>query len=482
MDNFVESLKLNYLLRYKDLDFEHSKQNFMRDSPILESFTEIRICQPDPEEDNAWNFVSTNSGTNDYNNSDTIKILIPVFKIQCAKPQIESFEINEELFISMILLVGGYLVIKKYPKDLLELNKLQACINWAINNARIEQDISFKDFDITLNIENSNGGIINNIKELTGYIEQLYHFEGLSVIAYEKVIPASNQGKENTTLLIPKIFKHKVIRMDDWLQNNIYLKIPYWIEKYKLNHGLIIYSDRIIISEKSAIEFSAMPSIKKIQKTKKEYFGKIDIHYRYRIVNEQIEITLYVNFKRTVNFENAVDKALKSESPYEKLSKVFSKYGYLICRKFTMGKRIDILSSEDSLMNEDASRSLIKRNTYVNDSDVWSKDFFKHPNSWDIVDRYEMIPITTLLEKEMQEQIKSVEANKHIIDCEIPIFRLKKRSYMMPYLKFANTFGKNNRTDNKERRKSIHKPFKILECLTKESAYYLESDNSEFFE
>ncbi|CAG8768346.1 22365_t:CDS:1, partial [Gigaspora rosea] len=109
MDNFVESLKLNYLLRYKDLDFEHSKQNFMRDNPILESFTEIRICQPDPEEDNAWNFVSTNSGTNDYNNSDTIKILIPVFKIQCAKPQIESFEINEELFISMILLVGGYL-------------------------------------------------------------------------------------------------------------------------------------------------------------------------------------------------------------------------------------------------------------------------------------------------------------------------------------------------------------------------------------
>ncbi|RIB02972.1 hypothetical protein C2G38_2124085 [Gigaspora rosea] len=424
MDNFVESLKLNYLLRYKDLDFEHSKQNFMRDNPILESFTEIRICQPDPEEDNAWNFVSTNSGTNDYNNSDTIKILIPVFKIQCAKPQIESFEINEELFISMILLVG--------------------------------------DFDITLNIENSNGGIINNIKELTGYIEQLYHFEGLSVIAYEKVIPASNQGKENTTLLIPNIFKHKVIRMDDWLQNNIYLKIPYWIEKYKLNHGLIIYSDRIIISEKSAIEFSAMPSIKKIQKTKKEYFGKIDIHYRYRIVNEQIEITLYLI------------KALKSESPYEKLSRVFSKYGYLICRKFTMGKIIDILSSEDSLMNEDASRSLIKRNTtYVNDSDAWSKDFFKHPNSWDIVDRYEMIPITTLLEKEMQEQIKSVEANKHIIDCEIPIFRLKKRSYMMPYLKFANTFGKNNRADNKERRKSIHKPFKILESLTKESAYLL---------
>ncbi|RIB00289.1 hypothetical protein C2G38_2234843 [Gigaspora rosea] len=147
-----------------------------------------------------------------------------------------------------------------------------------------------------------------------------------------------------------------------------------------------------------------------------------------------------------------------------------------------MGKIIDILSSEDSLMNEDASRSLIKRNTYVNDSDAWSKDFFKHPNSWDIVDRYEMIPITTLLEKEMQEQIKSIEANKHIIDCEIPIFRLKKRSYMMPYLKFANTFGKNNRTDNKERRKSIHKPFKILESLTKESVYYLESDNSEFFE
>ncbi|CAG8824928.1 27023_t:CDS:2, partial [Gigaspora margarita] len=292
MDNFVESLKLNYLLCYKDLDFEHSKQNFMRDNPILER----------------------------------------------------------------------YLVIKKYPKDLLKLNKLQVCINWTINNARIEQDISFKDFDITLNIKNSNSSIINNMKELTSYIEQLYHFEDLSVIVYEKVISVSNQDKENTTLLIPKIFKHKVIRI-------------FWQNQY----SLLLF------------------------------------------VNEQIEITLSDNFKQTVKFENAVDKALKSESLYEKLSKC-------------------------------------------------------------VVDQYEMIPITTLLKKEMQEQIKSIEANKRIIDCKISIFRLKKYSGMMPYLKFANTFSKNNRTDIKEKRKSIYKPFKILESLTKESVYYLESDNFEFFE
>ncbi|CAG8654005.1 26305_t:CDS:2, partial [Dentiscutata erythropus] len=493
MENFVKSLKLNHKLRYQNLDFVHTEQNFVRDEPLLESFTEIQVCQSDPEGENTWNFVSLNSDKNENNNPEIIKILIPIFKVQCAKPQDELLETTKELFISMVVWIGGYLIIEKYPKDLLELSKLQMCINWAISNVRKKQDISFEDFNITLNIKNSKDDVINNMKELSDYIEQLYNFKYISVIAYEKVISLSGHDKDHK-ILIPKISKHKIIGMDKWLQGNILLNIPRWIKNYKLNHGLVISYNGVTISEKPAIGIS-ISSIKKVQKTKKEYFGEVesssstDIQYRYRIVNEQLEFTLSNKFELTAKFEEAVEDALNSESAYDELTKIFSKYGHVICQKFTIGKIINILSNKDGLTNEDNSKEPIERSTHVNVSDAWSKYVFEHPDLWCVVDRYGMIPITKFLKKEMQQKIKSIEEeNRRIIDCSITIFKPKKERNIMLNLKFAETECDmaqyvaetviKNKPDNgvriNGRRRSIFERFLNITHPNKE--YYLENN------
>ncbi|CAG8507333.1 12989_t:CDS:2 [Racocetra fulgida] len=541
MDKFVESLNLNYMCRYENLDFKPEIKFKRNNNPVLESFTEIKVYTPDKKADNAWKSVSSsvnvsesvsssvNDSESDYLNKT--KILIPLFKIKFNDENDELFKGHENLFVPMIAWIGGFLVIKKYPEDHFEQHVLQACINYAINNTQAEQEISFQDLGIPLNIEGLNcDEHIDEMNKLHKYIEELYDFKYASVIAYEKVISPSDKGIKHD-LLVPGISNHKVYSMDEWLQDNVFLKIP----KYKLGHGLVISSDGVVISKKPAKKIS-ISSIRRIRKTKKECFIEISndqspntSHYRYRIVNEQIEFTLS-NKEPTEMFEKAIDRALKSKAEYryEKLTDVFLEYGHVICQKFTMGKVIDALSNKNklptegkknnlpneekknnlpneekknnlpneekknnlpneekknnlpneekknNLPNEDGSAISEEKNTYVNDS--WSTDLSKKDlKSWHVVDKYEMIPITNLLNEATQQEIENIIENKSEEEdknCEITRFKHEKIQNEKSYFKFAGTA---ETIDEKKPDKKLKNHIINFVNRIKKGEYYLDN-------
>ncbi|CAG8483721.1 25561_t:CDS:2 [Dentiscutata erythropus] len=407
MEEFEENLKLNYPLCYRDRDFEHLEPKFTRGELELEKFTDIRVYQPDAKaNNNAWSSISD---TNTFDDPETTKILIPIFKVKCANPPDESTKDNKELFIAMKVWVGGFLTIEKYPEDL-EFDKLKACINFAIDAVQKGQDILFENSKIIPIIKDSEGKTIGDMKKLYAYIETLYNYDRVFIIAYEEVKRVSDKEKIDK-LLVPKISNHKEIKINEWLQNNLFIKVSNWIEKYQLNHGLVISSGKISISHKPSIKISTIPSIKVIQKTKKEKynFSNADkqspnsICYQYKIINEQIEITLSDEFRPTESLKQAVKHAINCESSNvaaKKLANVFTKYGHIFCKKITMGKIIDVLSDKNV-----PKRSMMP--VEENGIDAWSKYLFKNPDLWCVVDRHEMVPVFKIFEEE-QEKIRSM--------------------------------------------------------------------------
>ncbi|CAG8616452.1 5488_t:CDS:1, partial [Dentiscutata erythropus] len=65
---------------------------------------------------------------------------------------------------------------------------------------------------------------------------------------------------EITKRLVPGISNfYEKQKINDWLKKNITIKFPHWINEYNLEHGLLVTSNRLLHSEKKAIEFLCKP-------------------------------------------------------------------------------------------------------------------------------------------------------------------------------------------------------------------------------
>ncbi|CAG8472020.1 7659_t:CDS:10 [Cetraspora pellucida] len=448
---------------------------------------------------------------------DDVLLLIPILKYTyISKPITFVQSISNGEFLFEKVLVGGALVIKnvsKYSHD--SLNQLKARIAWAIPEFREGHKNLFKESRVDLrlpSIEDLDGNPLDEMTKLCKYVQQLYEYEIGSVIAYERVKPFyvcldAKKWKEIAMAescpeyfdkrLVPDISVHHVeISMKDWLgSNNIYMQIPKWIKQYQLDHGFVVNSGGLTPSVKPAIELISEPSIEFPNSPKmlsisyvaaqKDLFYKtnyIDIFNNSQslldsipfvdltidashinvincdIIYEQILLTIAKNAIRpSRQFEAAITKALKEESPYHYLEEIFKEYGQIFCLKFAIGGRLikltefthfkqecltkitnngfeeitnchKILDEWKNFLDQQQmdstgfylpnANSTVNINN-INDIDLCLNTISENPNSWCIINLQQFLPLYKLLKDDLRNEIELLLSNEERVLMEV---------------------------------------------------------------
>ncbi|CAG8512504.1 11313_t:CDS:10 [Funneliformis caledonium] len=377
----VKFLRLNYSLRYKNGDFIPSQPCVGGGQLTIEKFTQILIYKPtqDISLNSVWDSLAFKFNDDKFDQikdqtpllaKTDIKLIFPVLRItyfgeplagiklpadkQPSNSNDDEVKENFQEFLSGKILVGGSLVIKNGSMyNPLELDRLKAHLSWSINEAE--------------------------------YLNKVYKFETASVIAYESIVSADNISLEFNNRLIPGVMKHhKGITFDNWVLDNIYLNLPFWIKKYQLNHGMVITPYGLAPGKKPVLEFLSAPSIKSCNQSnqtkikishsiihKELLYSKHYIDYASKIINleeipfispfnttfanvtqcnifqEEVIITIFNEIfqknqiiKPSQQFVKEINEALKNINPYKSLTKVFSEYGHMVCTEITMGGRL----------------------------------------------------------------------------------------------------------------------------------------------
>ncbi|CAG8481824.1 10562_t:CDS:2 [Acaulospora morrowiae] len=397
MDNLENYLNLNCGLRYEDKNF----QPIIYEGKIMKierCINQIIIYEPDKDnmKNSAWDLFETKFSikpqlekNNDKLKITDIKILIPNFKVTyTGNPDTNAHcEKYHQLFIAEEVLIGEFWTIKNVSKySFLELDQFKASVAWAIIEACMGDkaltgiDKLFVHSGLSgIDIEDSNGHIIKNTKILE-FISQLHKSSEIrNIIAYEKVAPTFSDERFHIRL-VPGITFHKEITMTDLFKNNIHMKLPSWIERYRLNYGIVITSNGLVSGKKAALDFVSLPLIKFEKKTKLKFSlstlpegllgSKYYIDYSYEIPMDKIpflefpsspklinisqcnifheEVIIYIFGKiqqRLVSqpskqLEEDINGAINDINPCESLTRVFSEYGHIICTEVTMGERL----------------------------------------------------------------------------------------------------------------------------------------------
>lgn len=306
-----------------------------------------------------------------------------------------------------------------------------------------------------------------------------------SVIAYEKIIPAStyvDKAKIFNKRLVPRITDyHEEFDAENWLKDNLISKVPRWIRNHKLDYGLIISSDRLIPGISSAVQLMSEPSIKPYRNDSlylandmAQYFQHLPDKIPFldfsveeemnftlndaNIINEHIEISMNkINIKSSPKLECDVIKALDNSFPYKELANVFKKYGHVICTKFTMGGRLTSLNRKYVCDHEDQNedkyeelhtinwqRMLELLNSY-SDRDIsnmkidginqWLISNSKNPDSWQIINRIQFTPLYKFLGVTLRKEIKIILSNEKRI-LMTGVSRLKNNKIRFRRIKF----------------------------------------------
>ncbi|CAG8842860.1 26089_t:CDS:2, partial [Gigaspora margarita] len=193
-------------------------------------------------------------------------------------------------------------------------------------------------------IEDLSSNSLDNMKSLCEYLKQLYDFEIISVIAYEKMQDI------NASFNISK----------SWADYFDKLLVPGTLIGYEeLNHGLVINLIGITPGIKSTIKLMMEPSYELIGstkmlnishiKTQKDLFditNHINIFDNFRNLLDNIPFVTFVEdtIKPSAQFEAAIEKALEKENPYKDLETIFIEYGHVFCLKFVMEERLTKLN------------------------------------------------------------------------------------------------------------------------------------------
>ncbi|KAF0559889.1 hsp70 family protein [Gigaspora margarita] len=461
--SFIELLKLNYALYYDNesfipshpivddgqLDIKEYTRDILIYRQIQEGANASEAMSPWKIFANSFSALTGKSQNLTQKSNYDIKILIPVLDVTyIGRPISFQLEIKNE-FLAEKVLVGGSLVIKNVSEHSNNsLEKLKARIMWAVNECE--------------------------------YLKQLYNFEIISVIAYEKVKPtyacvdAKKSQDVNASfdvskswpdyfdkLLVPGIsIGYEELSMEDWLGDNMYMKVPLWIEQHRLDHGLVINSIGITPSVKSAIKLTMEPSYELIGSTKMLNISHIktqkDLFYVTNHINifdnsrNLLDNIPFVNsafdaspinavqcnvickkvlvtfdedtIKPSVQFEAAIEKALEKENPYEDLETVFIEYGHVFCLILfeDIASCHDIFKVWKDFLNEhhkDSSSFYLSGDSPINIDDINDIDqqlnaVTENQNLWKVIDRLQMIPLYKLLKYDLQEEIEILFSNK----------------------------------------------------------------------
>ncbi|GBB97198.1 hypothetical protein RclHR1_29390002 [Rhizophagus clarus] len=436
---YLQRLKLNYGLYYKDRNFIPTKPIIEGGQLKVEKYSENKfVYEPinDNSPNSAWGLFEDKFTVNSDNNllefeqikgqpyllaKTDIKIIIPIFKVsyfgECFNEHSTDGQHPKTEFLSREVLVGGSLIIRNV-ENLVEFDKLKAQIVWAIKEASYSGKNIFK-LAIVKNVEDSNGNPLHNMKDLINYITQIYEIRHHAVVAYEKMIPV-NQIEDQDPYnyfdirLIPGITDyHKEITIEHWIHGNIHLNLPFWIKEYKLEYAKVVTDFKVKTGKKLALEFLSVPLIEWENNTElnisvllnsKNYINYtcenplreseipflklprnaevLSIHRRNENIISQCKI-----FHEKIIWEKQISKpsqvlikdinnALDGERPYESLTKVFSEYGHVI--------RTEINISKNAL----------------------------HANQWDLLDKQKLIPLYEILDNDIKSRIQDLSTNK----------------------------------------------------------------------
>ncbi|CAG8775891.1 9619_t:CDS:1, partial [Racocetra fulgida] len=181
---------------------------------------------------------------------------------------------------------GGVITIKNWSEiDDASRSRLKIYLQWSIEYAK---GISLKNFedafidDLNLDI---NSKKVQNAGELYRWIKDLYNYEGLQIISYEKFMPTYQLLPED---LIQKTLEYSNIQHIDesefisrthsqydkksvleWLTSSdlpLMLHICDWIQDNSLHYGTILQRSKLGRAKKAAFRFLREPKITQINK------------------------------------------------------------------------------------------------------------------------------------------------------------------------------------------------------------------------
>ncbi|GBB86412.1 hypothetical protein RclHR1_12850005 [Rhizophagus clarus] len=329
-------------------------------------------------------------------------------------------------------LAGGQLLIKDFNSaSLKQIDILKFYLIWAYNSAKNKNKIPFhNDYFDTLflpRVETSHGMILNTPRKLYNWLYSLYQENIIDIISYNNFNSVSQLKKKSIDILqilkrdiselfilqvkMETIFQLKEIstnvitqlreitvndlneiqpgianykerlRLEEWIENEIYIELVRWIKRFHILQGLIINNSHIIeSSNKAAVIFTEVPkvvlrnksyfeirnpttelennlisnnifSIKNI-----ESFPFININNDFRD-QENIHLTvkceqyiIVINkdcIKPSIEFNNSIEEALNSMRPLNELHDLFSEYGYLYPLKIILGKSLKSITTSN---------------------------------------------------------------------------------------------------------------------------------------
>ncbi|CAG8451345.1 7133_t:CDS:2 [Acaulospora morrowiae] len=431
----VRHFSLNHCFRYENRDFVPSEEIFDGGDLKLEKYTEQPLVYEPITESSQdtqylpWDTFAKKFAVKNYDDftvlgGTDIKLLIPVLKITYVGNPVESIKSSTndfEFFLEKVL-VGGSLIIRnftKYSSDSLIIDQLKSYIKRGINEARFGPRDFFGSVDIyskmLIDLQSSDGVTIRHVKDMINYLKKLYEYENLSIIAYEKIVcHMTNEVFDNR--LIPGVTKnHKEMTIAEWLNDNIYLNLPYWINEYKLDHGLMATSEGFVPGTKSVIEFISMPLIHRCDQIEVKVTSSKDLLYDNRKIDLEKIPLLDISFDKifkdvkcqiirsTIGIKifdksvenmisrpskkllNDVKNALNSINPYKELTKVFSEYGHVFCPETTFGGHLTVSTY---FPNYRENRSEIEKNF-----DEWKGSIVQIDQIKDIIKNWETLLI-----------------------------------------------------------------------------------------
>ena len=380
-------------------------------------------------------------------------------------------QLHEHLFPRKIL-VGGQLFIKNLnsitPTD---IDILQFHLTWIYNLAKYNIENPFNNL-VTLNvlpkIETSDGEKLNNIEKIANWMNDLYQKKNMfDIISYEDLILISKLRKDKLPVqdIQPGIANfEKKLSLEEWVEHSIHVNLARWINDFHFLHGLIINKyNEMEISKKVGVKFIKIPKVNLCDKSYVKMinptstieecliFNNISVKdiksfpfinrtiksddsygdYHFSVRLEKYEI-LIDHIKPTMEFERAIEVALKSSKPFKALLNIFDKYGYLFSQRIVLGislkinlpntsniseKQIDLKkpifkSLRPYLDDLNVSYLLTKKGVIIdkeNDLPNWIQDT---NNDLEIIEFDKVISLYEILEAEQKRKIDIILNNQ----------------------------------------------------------------------
>ncbi|CAG8756293.1 39745_t:CDS:2 [Gigaspora margarita] len=131
---------------------------------------------------------------------------------------------------------------------------------------------------------------------------------------------------------------------------------PNWIDKFKFNHGMIIYKREIGFARRLACKFESQPKfnilsdtstggfqmnwVLDIDKTPLNDESPVNVVYLEIKCSKAELIFDKESMKPSESLIKAVTSALEDNNPYHELTKIFQKYGHFLPRKVVLGYKL----------------------------------------------------------------------------------------------------------------------------------------------